>query len=189
MTDRYAEGLRRAEEIDDLVTHREAWRVALEKVHSKTTNDADESYWAHELDVFDRTFARVAEILASIPPDPLPMASEDEAIAKAFRATLDETVEGDYFTNEDDDQREYLRIDGRIYEAKFIPQLRAQLAARNLTITALSDRQMLVEALEGMLKLFGRPLPGEYVDGGASYMLAMETVASARAALAKAKGA
>ena len=38
-------------------------------------------------------------------------------------------------------------------------------------------------ALEGMLQLFGRPLPEEYVDGGASYKLATETVAQARAAL------
>jgi hypothetical protein len=41
-----------------------------------------------------------------------------------------------------------------------------------------------IAALEKMLRLFGRPRKGEYVDGGASYKLAVETVAEAQAALA-----
>ena len=46
----------------------------------------------------------------------------------------------------------------------------------------------LLAALQEMLKLFGRPHPEEYVDGGASYRLACDVVERARAAIAKATG-
>ena|SRR6185437_8476147 len=42
----------------------------------------------------------------------------------------------------------------------------------------------LVEAARAMLGLFGKPRPEEYVDGGASYRLAVETVKTFTAALA-----
>lgn len=67
-------------------------------------------------------------------------------------------------------------------------ELRALRDFLNRVLPPSNNFNGLVAALEGMLKLFGRPLPGEYVDGGASYRLAVETVEAARYALAKAAG-
>jgi len=53
-------------DLNDLITHKSAWRSAIEGMviiaESKNPtglpdNDADLSYWRHELKVFDRTFA------------------------------------------------------------------------------------------------------------------------------------
>jgi hypothetical protein len=54
------------------------------------------------------------------------------------------------------------------------------------TTAHLSREKALREALSNMLKLFGHPQPGEYLDGGASYRLALKVVETARAALTNA---
>jgi hypothetical protein len=61
-----------------------------------------------------------------------------------------------------------------------------QLASANRDNEKLrTDRDRLRIALASMLALFGRPKEAEYVDGGASYKLACETVAAALAALGR----
>lgn len=52
---------------------------------------------------------------------------------------------------------------------------------------AVNSHADLVAAMHQMLFLFGRPDKDEYVDGGATYKLACETVARARDALIKAE--
>lgn len=45
-------------DLNDLFTHREAWRSAIVAVlETSGIGEADESYWRHELAVFDRTFS------------------------------------------------------------------------------------------------------------------------------------
>lgn len=49
------------EAMEDLKTHRDAWRAALKFMKAHATYDPpeidDRIYWQHELEVFDRTFA------------------------------------------------------------------------------------------------------------------------------------
>lgn len=51
--------------VNDLTTHRDAWRNAIETAHGvadeRSEDQDDKSYWKHELDVFDRTFGVLAE--------------------------------------------------------------------------------------------------------------------------------
>lgn len=44
-----------AEATEDLVSHYRAWRDALIAMRDNTKNDADRSYWNHEITAFDRT--------------------------------------------------------------------------------------------------------------------------------------
>lgn len=45
-------------DLNDLFSHREAWRSAIvAMLEAPGITDADESYWRHELVVFDRTFS------------------------------------------------------------------------------------------------------------------------------------
>ncbi len=58
-----AEPSARAEAFDDLRTHRDAWRSALENsaaLASEQGEDADSSYWQHEIKAFDRTFSALS---------------------------------------------------------------------------------------------------------------------------------
>lgn len=59
-----AESVRVAEALDDLKTHKDAWRNAIARQCEPFGSDDDGSYWDHELKVFDRTFAA----LSSPPP-------------------------------------------------------------------------------------------------------------------------
>jgi hypothetical protein len=55
--------------------------------------------------------------------------------------------------------------------------------AKSNTGAACTQLAAMREAMKKMLALFWNPRPDEYVDGGASYKLAMETVLFAYAAL------
>lgn len=46
----------------DLLTHREAWRTALELALTRAISSDDASYWQHELDTFDRVFSELETI-------------------------------------------------------------------------------------------------------------------------------
>src|SRR6266571_1979378 len=52
------------ETLDDLVSHREAWRVAIVRTMGNsppaTVDSDDKLYWHHELRAFDRVFAALA---------------------------------------------------------------------------------------------------------------------------------
>lgn len=50
-------------DMQDLITHRIAWRSAI-KAAKDAADGSDQYFWAHELKVFDRTFAGVPAILA-----------------------------------------------------------------------------------------------------------------------------
>lgn len=55
---------KRMEIPQDVRTHREAWRKALENCRDEADafyNDPDVSYWEHELEAFDRTFDRLLD--------------------------------------------------------------------------------------------------------------------------------
>lgn len=66
MTDARDETL--ANDLHDVVTHRASWRAALIECRERSksfTDDADESYWEHELKAFDRTFDKLAALRAA----------------------------------------------------------------------------------------------------------------------------
>jgi hypothetical protein len=44
------------EAMQDLVSHRRAWRSALEACQKQEKSVEDNGYWTHELAVFDRVF-------------------------------------------------------------------------------------------------------------------------------------
>ena len=55
---------------DDVITHRNAWRKALEMAVAAAATEApeapdtdDKAYWVHELNAFDRTFDRLAALV------------------------------------------------------------------------------------------------------------------------------
>jgi hypothetical protein len=53
----------------DVKSHREAWRSALLEQQTPFGSDDDGSYWAHELRVFDRTFAALGKIILNEPQE------------------------------------------------------------------------------------------------------------------------
>lgn len=61
------------EALEDCKTHREAWRSALLAQQTPFGSDDDGSYWAHELKVFDATFAALAA-----PSEPVRWLCKDE---------------------------------------------------------------------------------------------------------------
>ena len=50
-------------DMQDLITHRIAWRSAI-KAAKDAADGSDQYFWAHELKVFDRTFAGMPALLA-----------------------------------------------------------------------------------------------------------------------------
>jgi hypothetical protein len=48
------------EALEDCRTHYDAWRGAIEAARDNAPDEADESYWRHELKAFERTFADLA---------------------------------------------------------------------------------------------------------------------------------
>lgn len=48
------------EALGDCRTHYDAWRSAIEAARDNAPDEADESYWRHELKAFERTFAAIA---------------------------------------------------------------------------------------------------------------------------------
>jgi hypothetical protein len=53
--------------LEDCLSHRHAWWNAIESARDRASNDADESYWRHELAAFNRTFDSLATLT---PPAP-----------------------------------------------------------------------------------------------------------------------
>lgn len=70
--------------LEDCESHYQAWRSALEFAQTKATNEADQSYWSHELKAFDRTFKALA------PPAPQPAQTEQEPGVKGYAMALNE---------------------------------------------------------------------------------------------------
>lgn len=57
--------------MEDLRTHRDAWRGAIADKCTPFGSDDDGSYWDHELRAFDRTFDALTP-RKDAPPNPLP---------------------------------------------------------------------------------------------------------------------